>query len=98
MDAWKTPTGSRHDRRPPAGCHLLLLSAFRVRCLGMFVCVLRVLLSLCCVLFALGMIVLPMRISGCAMRLCCGFMLFRRLVVCVFHFGYSCWPENLGGL
>jgi hypothetical protein len=31
------------------------------------------------------------------MRLCCGFVMFRCLVVCVFHVEFSCWPKNLGG-
>jgi hypothetical protein len=34
---------------------------------------------------ALGMVILSVRVGGCAMRLCCGFVLFRRLVVFVLH-------------
>jgi hypothetical protein len=30
------------------------------------------------------------------MRLCCGFVMFRSLVVCVFHVDFSCWPKEFG--
>ena len=62
----------------------------------MIVCILRVLLGLGSVLFALGMIILAVSFCGCAMGLCSGFVMFRRLVVCIFHFVFSCWPTNCG--
>src|SRR5271170_6454990 len=55
----------------------------------MFVCVLRMLLGLGGVLLALGMVILAMRIGSSTMGLRCGFVMFRRLVVCVFHFDFS---------
>jgi len=54
----------------------------------MLACVLRVLLGLGRVLLALGMVVLAMRFGGGAMRLCRGLVMFRRLVVFVFHVGF----------
>jgi hypothetical protein len=63
----------------------------------MLVCVLRVLLGLGGVLLALGMVILAMKIGSSTMGLRRGFVMFRRLVVCVFHFEFSCWPENFGG-
>jgi hypothetical protein len=72
---------------------LLLLSAFAIRRLGMLVGVLRMLLGLGRVLLARGMIVPAMRLGRGTMRLCCGFVKLRRLVVCVFHFVFSCWPQ-----
>jgi hypothetical protein len=62
----------------------------------MLIRVLRVLLGLGSVLFALGMIVPAMRLGSGAMGLCCGLVMFRRLVVCVFHFVFSRWPTNCG--
>ena len=55
----------------------------------MFVRILRVLLGLGSVLFALGMIILAVSFCGCAMGLCSGFVMFRRLVMRVFHFNFS---------
>jgi hypothetical protein len=55
----------------------------------MLIRVLRVLLSLGSVLFALGRVILAMSLGGCTMGLCSGFVMFRRLVVCVFHFVFS---------
>jgi hypothetical protein len=80
---------------PPTDA-LLLLIAFGVRRFGMFVCILGVLLGLGSVLFALGMVVLAVSFSGCTMRLCSRFVMFRRLVVRVLHFNFSCWPTNCG--
>jgi len=62
----------------------------------MLIRVLRVLLSLGSVLFALGMVILAMSLGGCTMGLCSGFVMLRRLVVCVFHFVFSRWPTNCG--
>ena len=67
---------------------LFLLIAFGVRRFGMFVRILRVLLGLGSVLFALGMVVLAVSLSGCTMRLCSRLVMFRRLVVLVLHFKF----------
>jgi hypothetical protein len=64
----------------------------------MLVCVLRVLLGLGRVLLAFGMVILAVKVGSGAMGLCRGFVMFRRSVVCVLHFDFSCWPENFGGL
>ena len=69
---------------------LLLLSAFHVRRLRLLVSVLRVLLGLGRMLLALSMVILAMRLDSGTMRLCSGLVKFRRLVVCVFHFDFSC--------
>jgi hypothetical protein len=55
----------------------------------MLIRVLRVLLGLGSVLFALGMVILAMSFSGSTMGVCSGFVMFRRLVMCVFHFIFS---------
>ena len=75
---------------------LFLLIALRVRRFGMLVCILRVLLGLGSVLFALGMVVPAVSLGGRTMRLCSGFVMFRSLVVRVLHFCFSCWPTNCG--
>jgi hypothetical protein len=62
----------------------------------MIIRVLRVLLGLGGVLFALGMVILALRLGGCTMRLCSRFVVFRGLAVCVFHVDFSCWPTNFG--
>ena len=62
----------------------------------MLLCILRVLLGLGRVLFTFGMIILAVGVRSGTMRLCSGLMMFRRLVVCVFHVDFSCWPENFG--
>jgi hypothetical protein len=64
----------------------------------MLVCILRVLLGLGRMLFALGVVVAAMSRGRGTMRLRSGFVMFRRLVVCVFHVEFSCWPKNIGGL
>jgi hypothetical protein len=64
---------------------LLLLVAFCMRSLGMFLCGLRLLPSLGRMLLALGMVILVVRIGGGAVRLRGRLVMFRRLVVCVFH-------------
>jgi hypothetical protein len=74
------------------------LGAFGVRRLGILVCVLRVLLGFASVLLTLGMIILAVRVGSGTMGLCRRFVMFRRLIVCVFHFDFSCWPENFGSL
>jgi hypothetical protein len=75
---------------------LLLLGAFRIRRLGMLVCVLRVLLGLGCVFFALGMVILAVRLGRCTVGLCSRFVMFRRFVVFIFHVDVSCWPTSFG--
>jgi len=62
----------------------------------MLIRVLRVLLSLGSVLFALAMLILAMSLGGGTMGLCSGFVMFRSLVVFVFHVGSSRWPTNRG--
>ena len=64
----------------------------------MLVCILRVLLGLGRMLFALGVVVAAVSRGSGTMRLRSGFVMFRRRVVCVFHVEFSCWPKNLGGL
>ena len=73
---------------------LFLLGAFRIRCLGMLACVLRVLLSLGRVLLALGMVVLTVSFCGGTMRLCRGLVMFRCLIVCVFHVDFLILAET----
>ena len=46
------------------------------------------LLSLRGMFLALGMVILAVGVGGSAMRLRCGFVMFRRLVVRVFHFKF----------
>jgi hypothetical protein len=58
--------------------------------------VLRMLLGLAGMFLALGVIVLAVRIGGGTMGLCCGLVMFRRFVVCVFHVISRCWPNNIG--
>ncbi len=60
----------------------------------MFAGVLRVLLGLGRVLFALGMIVLAVSFGSGAMRLCRGLVMFRRLVVSVFHVDFLILAEK----
>jgi len=62
----------------------------------MLVRVLRVLLGLGRVFLTLGMVILAVRFGCRAMGLRCGFVMFRCLVVGVFHVVSSCWPENFG--
>jgi len=62
------------------------LGAFGIRRLGMLVCVLGVLLGLSRVLLTLAMIILAVRVGSGAVGLCRGLVMFRRLVVRVFHF------------
>jgi len=62
----------------------------------MLVCILRVLLRLGSVLFAFDMLILAMSLSSRTMGLCSGLVMVRRLVVCVFHFVFSCWPTICG--
>src|ERR1700674_5112739 len=54
------------------------------------------LLSLRGMFLALGMVILAVGVSGSAMRLRCGFVMFRRLVVFVFHGVSSLLAENVG--
>jgi hypothetical protein len=51
----------------------------------MLVCVLRMLLGLGGVFLAFGMVVLAVRIGCSTMGLCCGLVMFCRLIMCVFH-------------
>jgi len=64
----------------------------------MLVGILRVLLGLGRMFLALGVVVAAVSRGRGTMRLCCGFVMFRRCVVCIFHVKFSCWPKNLGGL
>ena len=80
------------------GKPLLLLGALGLRGLGMLVGILRVLLGLVRILLALGVVVAAVSRGRGTMRLCRGFVMFRRLVVCIFHVEFSCWPKNLGDL
>jgi hypothetical protein len=82
----------------PQGKQLLLLGALGLRGLGMLVGILRVLLGLVRMFLALGVVIAAMSRGRGTMRLRSGFVMFRRLVVCVFHVEFSCWPKNLGGL
>jgi hypothetical protein len=75
---------------------LALLGAFAVRRFGMFVRGLCVLLGLGRVILALGMIIPAVSVGSGPMGLCCRFVVFRRLVVCVFHIDFPYWPTNLG--
>jgi hypothetical protein len=54
------------------------------------------LLSLLGMFLALGMVILAVGVGGSAMRLRCGFVMFRRLVVFVFHGVSSLLAENVG--
>jgi hypothetical protein len=65
------------------------LGAFGIRRFRMLTCVPGVLLGLGSAPFALGMIILAMSFGGCTMGLCSGFVMFRRVVVCVSHFIFS---------
>ena len=73
---------------------LFLLGAFRIRGLGLFVCVLRVLLGLGRMLLALGMVVLAVSVGGGAMGLRRGLVMLRSLVVFVFHFDFLILAER----
>lgn len=70
------------------------MGAFRIRCLGMLGCVLRVLLGLGRVLLALGMVVLAVSFGGGTVGLRRGLVMFRRLVVFVFHFDFLILAET----
>jgi len=74
------------------------LGAFGIRGLGILVCVLRVLLGFDSVLLTLGMVILAVRFGSGTMGLCRRFVMFGRLIVCLFYFDLSCWPENFGKL
>src|ERR1700759_3483864 len=76
------------SRQLPGEVSLLLLCAFRMRRLGMLVCILGVLLSLVRVLFALGVVILAVRFGSGAMGLRRSFVMFCRLVVGVFHLDF----------
>jgi hypothetical protein len=80
------------------GKPLLLLGALGLRRLGMLACILRVLLGLVRIFLALDVVILAVSLGSGTMRLCRGLVMFRRLVVCVLHVVFSCWPKNLGGL
>jgi hypothetical protein len=80
------------------GKPLLLLGALGLCRLGMLIGILRVLLGLGRIFLALGVVVAAVSRGRGTMRFCCGFVMFRCLVVCVFHVKFSCWPKNIGGL
>jgi hypothetical protein len=60
----------------------------------MLACILGVLLSLGCVFFPFGMIVLAMGLSCGAMRLCSRLVMFCRLIVGVFHIDFLIVAET----
>ena len=60
----------------------------------MLVCILRVLLGLVRVLFALGVVILAVRIGSGTMGLRRGFVMLRRLVVGFFHSDFSCLADK----
>jgi hypothetical protein len=64
---------------------LALLVAFCVSGLGMFLGGLRLLPGVGRMLLALGVIILSVRIGGGAVRLCGSLVMFRSLIVFVFH-------------
>jgi hypothetical protein len=72
---------------------LLLLVAFCMRRLGMFLCGLRLLPGLGRMLLALGMVILFVRIGGGAVGLRGRLVMFRRRVVCVFQGNLSLLAE-----
>jgi hypothetical protein len=76
--------GSRRIGQASRWKSLLLLFAFRMRRLGMLACILCVLLSLGRVLFALGVVILTVRLGSGAMGLRRRLVMFRRLVVASF--------------
>jgi hypothetical protein len=61
-----------------------------MRRLGMLACILCMLLGLGRVLFALCVIILAVRLGSGSMGLRRGLVMFRRLVMSVFHFDFSC--------
>jgi hypothetical protein len=62
----------------------------------MLIRILRMLLGLGSVLFTFGMVILAVSFGGSPMGLCSGFVMFRRLVVFIFHVDVSCRPTNFG--
>ena len=66
-----------------------MLSALGLRRLGMLAGILRVLLGLGRIFLALGVVVAAVSRGRGTMRLCRGLVMFRRLIVRVFHFGFS---------
>jgi len=60
----------------------------------MLACVLRVLLGLGRVLLALGMVVLAVSFGGSTMGFRRGLVMFRRLVVCIFHVDFLILAET----
>ena len=60
----------------------------------MLACVLRVLLGLGRVLLALDMVVLTVSFGGGTMGLRRGLVMFRRLVVCIFHVDFLILAET----
>jgi hypothetical protein len=90
MDCIKCPPGGGRDGQLPDGGPLLVLGAFGIRGFGMIIRVLRVLLGLGGVLFALGMVILAVRIGRCTMGLCSRFVMLRCRHVLVFHVKFSC--------
>jgi hypothetical protein len=96
MNCMKCPPGGWRDRQLPDGGPLLLLGAFCIRRFGMLIRILRMLLGLGSVLFTFGMVILAVSFGGSPMGLCSGFVMFRRLVVFIFHVDVSCRPTNFG--
>ena len=85
--------GEADMRRLPVAT-LLLLLALLVRGLRMSARILRMLLGLGGIFLALGMVILAVRVGGCAMRLRCGFVMFRRLVMIFSHGVFSLLAEE----
>ena len=84
--------GSRREADAIAGFSpvvIISVGRFSYSPSGMLACILRVLLGLGRMLFALGMVVLAVSFGGSTMRLCRRLVMFRRLIVRVFHFGFS---------
>jgi hypothetical protein len=65
-----------------------------VRRLGMLARSLGMLLSLGRVFLPLRMVILAVLFCSRAMGLCCGFVVFRRLGMCLLHDDCSSWSEN----
>jgi hypothetical protein len=75
---------------------LALLLALGMRGLRMIAGHFRLLLRLRGMFFALGMFIFAVSIGSGAMRFGCGFVMFRCLIVFVFHEVFSCCPTNFG--
>src|SRR5258708_2986990 len=68
-----------------------------MRRLRMLACGLGMQLSLRRVFLTLRMVILAVLFGSSPMGLCCTFVMFGRLGVCLLHDASSCWPANAGG-